>query len=133
MVSVNGNHGIFSGTFIGNTDKSTTKPQPSEIKTVPMIQPEKAPETKELGDDLLTHGFYPDVSFTTKPLNDQTLAALNGDNGFIGTLNKLQGLTQTEQYNVSGCDPDKLARHMEQPLGENTAVGLNQLEELLLG
>lgn len=126
MVSVNGNHGFFGQIREKVTTDKQIKQQ-SKID-VPMVEPEKV--HKEFGDELLTQGFYPDVRFT-KPLTNQTISALNSNEGFMGKLNDLQGLSSQDRLVVPGCDPDKLARHMEKSLGENTAVGLNQFEFLL--
>ena len=57
---------------------------------------------------------------------------------FMSKLNELQGIEAEDNFaayamaNVKGVDPDKLAKYMDKPLGEETAAGVTEFLDALV-
>ena len=55
---------------------------------------------------------------------------------FMASLDEIQGIepdfAQYAMSNIKGVDPDKLAKHMNKPLGEETAAGVTEFLDALV-
>lgn len=91
MTSINGNFGLFGNNDDKRVNQQNGLQKPAEIKTDVPVGKTQNVEHKELGDELLTMSFYPDVQFSTKVKNTR-----------LGSLNDL---TQTlNTFNLSKAD-----------------------------
>lgn len=91
MTSINGNFGLFGNNDDKRVNQQNGLQKPAEIKPDVPVGKTQNVEHKELGDELLTMSFYPDVQFSTKVKNTR-----------LGSLNDL---TQTlNTFNLSKAD-----------------------------
>ena len=106
MTSINGNFGLF-----GNNDDKRVNQQhglqkPAEVKPDVPVGKTQNVEHKELGDELLTMSFYPDVQFSTKVKNTR-LGSLNDLTQTLNTfsLSKADRADKKAVYNaIEGND-----------------------------
>lgn len=86
MVSINGNFGLFGNDGNRKVQKTDVQKQAEVKSDVPVGKSEHV-EHKDLGDDLLTSSFYPDVQFSTKVKNTR-----------LGKLNDLEQMSDLSKY-----------------------------------
>ncbi len=121
----------------------------------------EALQTKKAGKDEKTEGAKPVVNFKTEKVQasalDATAAQIWGvqlsninkseaattkrieqyfNTPFMESLDELQGIepdfAQYAMANIKGVDPDKLAKYMDKPLGEETAAGVTEFLDALV-
>ena len=121
----------------------------------------EALQTKKAGKDEKTEGAKPVVNFKTEKVQasalDATAAQIWGvqlsninkseaattkrieqyfNTPFMESLDELQGIepdfVQYAMANIKGVDPDKLAKYMDKPLGEETAAGVTEFLDALV-
>ena len=121
----------------------------------------EALQTKKAGKDEKTEGAKPVVNFKTEKVQasalDATAAQMWGvqlsninkseaattkrieqyfNTPFMESLDELQGIepdfAQYAMANIKGVDPDKLAKYMDKPLGEETAAGVTEFLDALV-
>ena len=91
MTSINGNFGLFGNNDDKRVNQQNGLQKPAEVKPDVPVGKTQNVEHKELGDELLTMSFYPDVQFSTKVKNTR--------------LGSLDDLTQTlNTFSLSKAD-----------------------------
>lgn len=106
MTSINGNFGLFGNNDDKRVNQQNGLQKPAEVKPdVPVAKTQNV-EHKELGDELLTMSFYPDVQFSTKVKNTR-LGSLNDLTQTLNTfsLSKADRADKKAVYNaIEGKD-----------------------------
>ena len=122
----------------------------------------EALQTKKAGKDEKTEGAKPVVNFKTEKVQASALDATTAaqiwgvqlsninkseaattkrieqyfNTPFMESLDELQGIepdfAQYAMANIKGVDPDKLAKYMDKPLGEETAAGVTEFLDALV-
>lgn len=69
MTSINGNFGLFGNNDDKRVNQQNGLQKPAEVKPDVPVGKTQNVEHKELGDELLTMSFYPNVQFSTKVKN----------------------------------------------------------------
>ncbi len=106
MTSINGNFGLFGNNDDKRVNQQNGLQKPAEIKPDVPVGKTKNIEHKELGDELLTMSFYPDVQFSTKVKNTR-LGSLNDLTQTLNTfsLSKADRADKKAVYNaIEGND-----------------------------
>lgn len=106
MTSINGNFGLFGNNDDKRVNLQNGLQKPAEIKPDVPVGKTKNVEHKELGDELLTMSFYPDVQFSTKVKNTR-LGSLNDLTQTLNTfsLSKADRADKKAVYNaIEGND-----------------------------
>lgn len=106
MTSINGNFGLFGNNDDKRVNQQNGLQKPAEIKPDVPVGKTKNVEHKELGDELLTMSFYPDVQFSTKVKNTR-LGSLNDLTQTLNTfsLSKADRADKKAVYNaIEGND-----------------------------
>lgn len=106
MTSINGNFGLFGNNDDKRVNQQNGLQKPAEIKPDVPVGKTQNVEHKELGDELLTMSFYPDVQFSTKVKNTR-LGSLNDLTQTLNTfsLSKADRADKKAVYNaIEGND-----------------------------
>lgn len=106
MTSINGNFGLFGNNDDKRVNQQNGLQKPAEIKPGVPVGKTQNVEHKELGDELLTMSFYPDVQFSTKVKNTR-LGSLNDLTQTLNTfsLSKADRADKKAVYNaIEGND-----------------------------
>lgn len=106
MTSINGNFGLFGNNDDKRVNQQNGLQKPAEIKPDVPVGKTQNVEHKELGDELLTMSFYPDVQFSTKVKNTR-LGSLNDLTKTLNTfsLSKADRADKKAVYNaIEGND-----------------------------
>lgn len=106
MTSINGNFGLFGNNDDKRVNQQNGLQKPAEIKADVPVGKTQNVEHKELGDELLTMSFYPDVQFSTKVKNTR-LGSLNDLTQTLNTfsLSKADRADKKAVYNaIEGND-----------------------------
>lgn len=106
MTSINGNFGLFGNNDDKRVNQQNGLQKPAEIKADVPVGKTQNVEHKELGDELLTMSFYPDVQFSTKVKNTR-LGSLNDLTQTLNTfsLSKADRADKKAVYNaIKGND-----------------------------
>lgn len=106
MTSINGNFGLFGNNDDKRVNQQNGLQKPAEVKPDVPVGKTKNVEHKELGDELLTMSFYPDVQFSTKVKNTR-LGSLNDLTQTLNTfsLSKADRADKKAVYNaIEGND-----------------------------
>lgn len=106
MTSINGNFGLFGNNDDKRVNQQNGLQKPAEIKPDIPVGKTQNVEHKELGDELLTMSFYPDVQFSTKVKNTR-LGSLNDLTQTLNTfsLSKADRADKKAVYNaIEGND-----------------------------
>lgn len=106
MTSINGNFGLFGNNDDKRVNQQNGLQKPAEIKPDVPVGKTKNVEHKELGDELLTMSFYPNVQFSTKVKNTR-LGSLNDLTQTLNTfsLSKADRADKKAVYNaIEGND-----------------------------
>lgn len=89
MTSINGNFGLFGNNDDKRVNQQNGLQKPAEVKPDVPVGKTQNVEHKELGDELLTMSFYPDVQFSTKVKNTR-LGSLNDLTQTLNTFSLLK-------------------------------------------
>ena len=106
MTSINGNFGLFGNNDDKRVNQQNGLQKPAEVKPDVPVGKTQNVEHKELGDELLTMSFYPDVQFSTKIKNTR-LGSLNDLTQTLNTfsLSKADRADKKAVYNaIEGND-----------------------------
>lgn len=106
MTSINGNFGLFGNNDDKRVNQQNGLQKPAEVKPDVPVGKTQNVEHKELGDELLTMSFYPDVQFSTKVKNTR-LGSLNDLTQTLNTfsLSKADRADKKAVYNaIEGND-----------------------------
>lgn len=106
MTSINGNFGLFGNNDDKRVNQQNGLQKPAEVKPDVPVGKTQNVEHKELGDELLTMSFYPDVQFSTKVKNTR-LGSLNDLTQTLNTfsLSKADRADKKAVYNaIKGND-----------------------------
>lgn len=106
MTSINGNFGLFGNNDNKRVNQQNGLQKPAEVKPDVPVGKTQNVEHKELGDELLTMSFYPDVQFSTKVKNTR-LGSLNDLTQTLNTfsLSKADRADKKAVYNaIEGND-----------------------------
>ena len=106
MTSINGNFGLFGNNDDKRVNQQNGLQKPAEVKPDVTVGKTQNVEHKELGDELLTMSFYPDVQFSTKVKNTR-LGSLNDLTQTLNTfsLSKADRADKKAVYNaIEGND-----------------------------
>lgn len=106
MTSINGNFGLFGNNDDKRVNQQNGLQKPAEVKPDVPVGKTQNVEHKELGDELLTMSFYPDVQFSTKVKNTR-LGSLNDLTKTLNTfsLSKADRADKKAVYNaIEGND-----------------------------
>lgn len=106
MTSINGNFGLFGNNDDKRVNQQNGLQKPAEVKPDVPVGKTQNVEHKELGDELLTMSFYPDVQFSTKVKNTR-LGSLNDLTQTLNTfsLSKADRADKKAVYNaIEGKD-----------------------------
>ena len=106
MTSINGNFGLFGNNDDKRVNQQNGLQKPAEVKSDVPVGKTQNVEHKELGDELLTMSFYPDVQFSTKVKNTR-LGSLNDLTQTLNTfsLSKADRADKKAVYNaIKGND-----------------------------
>lgn len=106
MTSINGNFGLFGNNDDKRVNQQNGLQKPAEVKPDVPVGKTQNVEHKELGDELLTMSFYPDVQFSTKVKNTR-LGSLNDLTQTLNTfsLSKADRADKKTVYNaIEGND-----------------------------
>lgn len=106
MTSINGNFGLFGNNDDKRVNQQNGLQKPAEVKPDVPVGKTQNVEHKELGDELLTMSFYPDVQFSTKVKNTR-LGSLNDLTQTLNTfsLSKADRADKKAAYNaIEGND-----------------------------
>ena len=106
MTSINGNFGLFGNNDDKRVNQQNGLQKPAEVKPDVPVGKTQNVEHKELGDELLTMSFYPDVQFSTKVRNTR-LGSLNDLTQTLNTfsLSKADRADKKAVYNaIEGND-----------------------------
>ena len=106
MTSINGNFGLFGNNDDKRVNQQNGLQKPAEVKPDVPVGKTQNVEHKELGDELLTMSFYPDVQFSTK-VKYTRLGSLNDLTQTLNTfsLSKADRADKKAVYNaIEGND-----------------------------
>ena len=106
MTSINGNFGLFGNNDDKRVNQQNGLQKPAEVKPDVPVGKTQNVGHKELGDELLTMSFYPDVQFSTKVKNTR-LGSLNDLTQTLNTfsLSKADRADKKAVYNaIEGND-----------------------------
>lgn len=106
MTSINGNFGLFGNNDDKRVNQQNGLQKPAEVKPDVPVGKTQNVEHKELGDELLTMSFYPNVQFSTKVKNTR-LGSLNDLTQTLNTfsLSKADRADKKAVYNaIEGND-----------------------------
>ena len=92
----------------------------------------EALNTKKAGKEEKAQEAKPVVSFKTERIEQYF------NTPFMASLDELQGIEAEDNFaayamaNVKGVDPDKFAKYMNKPLGQETAAGVTEFLDALV-